>query len=341
MIGDRLARVREEAGLSLREFRDRLDEQAGYDVSHTTVANYEHADSVPSGYLQSVLVAFDVDPVWLLTGDAKSPDASRRIQLRETLEEIRRQLASLESEHGPAVSSLEGLRQEWESFRDDLPSGHPLRTTILASWDRSERAGVEAEPSGDPLRRVSVDELKRRQEANAPLRRAARPHMTWLSMVVAPAPHVVYLVDEDGIVLESAGTHPETHEEQGLAPGFDWSEETMGTNGAGTSLAAGKPVVIFGPEHYARPLHDFVCAASPIQGPDDEPLGALDLSTPLEEGMPERLGLVCYASQAIERTLLRSDPALGADDARATPGEEGGGRPRLSRPSPPQGAVAT
>ena len=49
----------------------------------------------------------------------------------------------------------------------------------------------------------------------------------------------------DGIVLLSRGNH-QVMLLYGLCPGFDWSEKTMGTNGAGTALVTDSAVAVIG-----------------------------------------------------------------------------------------------
>lgn len=305
MIGDRLAEVRKEAGLSLREFAARLEEESGHSVAHTTLRDYEGRDSVPSDFLLAVVEAFDVDPRWLLSGDeAVELDQRRRVALRETLDEIRSRLDGIEASEEETISDASEFRSAWERFQEGLEPGHVLRSTIVESWIRSRDASVDPVEAAASLRKVSEEELEERRRAHADLLQAARPHMGWLSRVVGPVPHVVYLTGPEGVVLHAVGQDPEELEDQGLAPGYDWSEQTMGTNGAGTALATNRPVVVVGPEHYASGLHDFVCTAVPIRGPDGKPVGCLDLSTALRHGYPGRLGLVAYAAQATEHELV-------------------------------------
>ena len=53
--------------------------------------------------------------------------------------------------------------------------------------------------------------------------------------------------------------------------GTDFSEKTAGTNGIGTALALGRPVRIFGAEHYSPLYHDFVCCTAPAGRPRRQP----------------------------------------------------------------------
>lgn len=137
---------------------------------------------------------------------------------------------------------------EWEEFRGVLGKESPLGDLIVDSWARCAAAGVGTQPS---LCRVPDGEIRERIRGNAELIRLSRRHLEWVSFSLRNISHVVYLVDRDGIVLHSVGNSPKILEEAGLLPGYDWSERTMGTNGAGTAIACGRPVAIVGDEHYS------------------------------------------------------------------------------------------
>lgn len=68
--------------------------------------------------------------------------------------------------------------------------------------------------------------------------------------------------------------------------GTDFSEKTAGTNGIGTALALGRPVRIFGAEHYSPLYHDFVCCAAPVLAPGGALLGCVNLAGPLAAWNP-------------------------------------------------------
>ncbi len=151
---------------------------------------------------------------------------------------------------------MKSAPERWQ--RVSLPSRAPSgvgRPIILESWERSRLAGVEACPEDVRFRRVSDADLARRLRDRAELIRLAEPHLEWLHWWLADIPHVVYLVDQDAIVLTSLGTDDATMRAQGLLPGYDWSERVMGTNGPGTALAVDQPVAVIGSEHYALPWH--------------------------------------------------------------------------------------
>ena len=65
----------------------------------------------------------------------------------------------------------------------------------------------------------------------------------------------------------------------GLCPGFDRSEKTMGTNGAGTALATDSAVAVISPHHYQLPFEEATCLAAPLHSRTGDLIGAVDFST--------------------------------------------------------------
>jgi transcriptional regulator of acetoin/glycerol metabolism len=135
-----------------------------------------------------------------------------------------------------------------------IPS--PLRPVIAESWNRSAAAGVATAADKVVFHRVGDADLRHRQLVNKDLMQAAVPHLNWLSAWLAKIPHVVYLVDRDGIILFSVGNY-DNADAFGLTPGFNWSEQVMGTNGAGTAIAADRALAVIGPEHISEPFQGF------------------------------------------------------------------------------------
>lgn len=199
--------------------------------------------------------------------------------------------------------NLQHTLEAWRRFVDTLDPQVPVRSVILESWHRSHREGIEPDPPSLSLHEVSDDELKRRLKANQLLLAVAVPHLRWLSSALRDIPHVIYLVDKDGIVLSSCGTDQEQMKLLGLLPGYDWSEAAMGTNGAGTAVAANQPVAVIGPEHFSSAFHDCTCTGCPLHTADGTVIGAIDISTSVSDGKPERLILASYLAFNIEREL--------------------------------------
>ncbi len=185
----------------------------------------------------------------------------------------------------------------WKDELDRLPADHPIGDVIVASWERSAAAGVERD---GPLRlhRLADDETRARLDASAGWLAIAETHLHWLSTSLSGIPHVAYVTDRDGVVLCSLGDR-QIADAYGLHPGFDWSEARMGTNGAGTALAARCPVAVVGPEHFIGVFADCICTGAPIFDADGELLGAVDVSTAMERRATARLALVAHIAHCI------------------------------------------
>lgn len=146
------------------------------------------------------------------------------------------------------------LIDAWERFVAGQPPGEAVRAVVLESWQRSRHAGVDPRA---PYRPRQVDDVAARLAAAERLLEVAAPHLDWIDRALGDVPHAVSVVDRDGVVLAARGNDA-LLEHHRLRPGFDRSERAMGTNGAGTALAAGEPVLVWGPEHFVQALHDAV-----------------------------------------------------------------------------------
>jgi PAS domain S-box-containing protein len=157
-------------------------------------------------------------------------------------------------------------------------------------------------------------------QANAEMLSVARPHVDWASRALSLTPHVVYVTDRDGIVLYAAGNQAQM-QELGLVPGYDWSERTMGTNGAGTAIAANQPVAVSGPEHYCSPFHDCTCMGAPLHAPDGSVIGAIDVSTSVADSNPERLIFAAHIAYVIDGELAYREQSRRVEAARVAAAE--------------------
>ncbi len=191
--------------------------------------------------------------------------------------------------------------RQWEEFLATSNHQAPLKDVILHSWERSRDAGLDPQAAKVELKRIDDGELERRIADNRNLLEIATPHLAWASLILSQIPHVVYITDCEGIILSSTGSDTAAMQVFGLIPGYDWSEPVMGTNGAGTALAAGRPVAVIGSEHYLAPFHDFACFGSPIRNSVGNIVGAVDISTSLQDGAPDRLLLSPHLAEVISQ----------------------------------------
>lgn len=149
-----------------------------------------------------------------------------------------------------------------------------VRPPILASWHRSRESSVPA----DEVVPVETSDLA----TGTPLHRAADPVLRGLAAALDGQPVSVILTDRHGLVLSrlTADRALERRLDRvHLAPGFDYGEESVGTNGIGTALEVGGPTHVFGHEHFAERLEDLACAGVPIRHPvTGRTVGLVDLT---------------------------------------------------------------
>ncbi|HZB51533.1 MAG TPA: GAF domain-containing protein, partial [Mycobacteriales bacterium] len=119
-------------------------------------------------------------------------------------------------------------------------------------------------------------------DADTPLTRGAEPVLRSLREQLDGQPVSILLTDAAGLVLArlTADAGLERHLDRvQLSPGFSYAERYVGTNGIGTALEGGRPMHVFGHEHYAEHLEDLACAAVPIAHPvSGKTVGVMNLT---------------------------------------------------------------
>ena len=90
-----------------------------------------------------------------------------------------------------------------------------------------------------------------------------------------------------------------------FGPGANWAEECVGTNAIGTALKTGRPMQVFGEEHFCRSHHSWSCTAAPIIDPHGSIWGCFDISGPVNSDHSKSLELVLQATRSLEQRLCR------------------------------------
>jgi transcriptional regulator of acetoin/glycerol metabolism len=141
-----------------------------------------------------------------------------------------------------------------------------------------------------------------------PLALTAAPVLSQLADELANESVSIILTDQHGLVLQRScldSALVKQLDRAYLAPGFNYAEEQVGTNGIGTALEAGEPTMVTGSEHFTGRLGKFACAGAPIHHPvTGALLGVLDLTSSVAHS--NALLMFCARSTAlrIERQLL-------------------------------------
>ncbi|RZL80244.1 MAG: GAF domain-containing protein [Rhodococcus sp. (in: high G+C Gram-positive bacteria)] len=176
---------------------------------------------------------------------------------------------------------------------------------VAASWQRSQQAGVSA-TSGEVPFHGDVDNSSR-------LARCSHPTIERLCEVTADIPLSIALTDSHARVVTRADTTRTIGlllDAVSLAPGFDYGEDQIGTNGVGTVLESGQPVHIIGPEHFHERFQSFACSGAPIRDPISGRIeGVLDVSCLTEHSSPLIHSIVRAAARDIEQSLLHDRDA--------------------------------
>lgn len=175
-----------------------------------------------------------------------------------------------------------------------------LRQWLRVSWSRSREAlGETDEPSASYVEQVPVDTV---------LTRAAYPVLSALSNEIDNEPVALILTDAMGTVLSRNGGDSEllaALDRVDLAPGFGYAESQVGTNGIGTTLEVGTPLVIDGGEHFSGLLRSFSCAGALVTHPlTGAVLGVVDLTTKTEHTNALLLSFAKLAAARIRERIL-------------------------------------
>ena len=200
-----------------------------------------------------------------------------------------------------AVSGSTRLATARERFLAAEPvSPHDVREPILASWRRSRDWRVAAD-------RIDL-RYTRDPDPETALARHADPVLQHLHEQLDGQPISIILTDANGLVLTrlTADHDLERHlDGVKLAPGFNYSEELVGTNGIGTALEAGRPTHVFGHEHYAEHLEGLACAGVPIHHPiTGKTVGVIDLTCWRKNADPLLVALVKNTADQVTQALL-------------------------------------
>jgi len=192
----------------------------------------------------------------------------------------------------------------WEKFitAGEIEPGL-VRPDVAQSWIRCRRAGVDPRAGRSTLllARPLLDDLL---EKRGNLIDIARPFMENL-YGFASSSFVVLLCDERGYLMEAVGDSNVLSGNHGLnlSPGALWTEEEVGNNGVGTSLALQRPFQVSGAEHYCHKHHPWTCSGAPIFDNGNRMIGILEMSGPVEKTHLHTLGMVVAAVEAIQQQL--------------------------------------
>ncbi|WP_204030640.1 GAF domain-containing protein [Sinosporangium siamense] len=212
--------------------------------------------------------------------------------------------------HSGTIQDLEAYGERVRTAHDMMAAGDghhsadPPRGVISASWRRSLAAGVD--PDTQSATQVCDHRDLGTVRSSHPLQPLLPMLAHTLLAVADETAHIMIVTDARGLVLWRDGNHGamRSADRVGLADGFDWGEQAIGTNGMGTALAVRRPVHVYSTEHLVRALHVWSCSAAPITDPDTgDLLGCVDISGPMHSMHPATVALVGAAAHLAESHL--------------------------------------
>ena len=205
----------------------------------------------------------------------------------------------------PAV--LADINKAWQRFLDfglSALTGSSVRAVIANSWQRARDQGVN--PLMPGIAAVPDDDWVDSFVARNDFGIAGKAVLLDLAPVLKETRHVGMVADAAGRIFYAVGDSITRGilEDANVRPGVSGSEALSGTNGVGTSLATGAPVLVFGPEHFCERFKNWVCYGCPVREPDTGAiLGTVNITTQLDNVQSSVIGLAVSVARSIEYML--------------------------------------
>lgn len=178
------------------------------------------------------------------------------------------------------------------------------RDYVQSSHERCLRYGVEKDLIVSK-KIIDQDELNQILLQNKSLIITAKPFIHQLYDFVKGSNFFIMLTDKEGCILSITGDEEILERAKSLMmiPGAYMSEESIGTNAMGTSIAEDMPVQISGSEHFVKVYHRWTCSGAPIHDEKGNIIGSLDLTGYSDGVHSHTLGMVVAAVKAIESIM--------------------------------------
>lgn len=196
-------------------------------------------------------------------------------------------------------------------YRIAHQSSAAASSPVAASWRRCMTVhGLAPEEARTPWR-LSDRELLEARERSGVLVAEAAGELDRLFAIIGKAGCCLLLTDEEGVALERRGSGGDDADFRGVGlwSGTVWSEASVGTNGIGTAIADGRPVVIHRDQHFLSRNIGLSCATAPIRDELGRLAAAIDISTCRDDASEMALSILSQAVRdaagRIEANLFR------------------------------------
>ena len=182
---------------------------------------------------------------------------------------------------------------------------------VADSWRRC-KGGYRLDPNSRSAPNMLTDsELRVSREPVSKIISYAQEELDRLYAILREAGYVILLCNSEGIAIHHRGNPSQAEEFKrwGIWLGGVWSEEVKGTNGIGTCITEGRPVIVHRGQHYRTRHTHLSCSAAPIFDAHGKLVSVLDTSSFNPEASEQSHALALAAAKvsarAIEERLFR------------------------------------
>lgn len=209
----------------------------------------------------------------------------------------------------------------WTTFVQEGDGASSLvRPEILESWNRS---GAAIRPSVVEAPLADEDETRSYWRGSA-LQVAVEQVEQELRRTAEDGDLVVAVTDPDTRVLWTYGGRVMRRKAEtvNFVPAGRWDDRSVGTNALDLANRFDRPAMVFGAEHFAPIVHNWVCWAAPLHDPTTgTQLGVLDISTTWDRTHPIGLATARVMARMVEQALPRTGhPLPGESEESTVPG---------------------
>lgn len=201
------------------------------------------------------------------------------------------------------VASPRVAYNQWKSFVEEgRIRGRNPDPLLLESWERCRQLNVDPAPRScwnfTPMNQIEpFTNLLREIASDVEQRTYAALKGKGLLLTITDAKGRVARTCGELEILKQA-------DKLNFGPGANWAEKSVGTNAIGTALATGRPMQVFGQEHFCESHHAWNCTACPIFDARGELWGCFDISGPPDADHSMSFDLVLNAVRELEKRLF-------------------------------------
>jgi len=179
-----------------------------------------------------------------------------------------------------------------------------LREVVRESWLRCLAMGV-APVAQRPSQRAGTT-LEQLRDHNSELLRAFQHTWRVLGDILSDTQSCLIIADASGTMLDICGSPSvvDRGARDCVSPGYEWSEQSGGTNAIGTAIARNAPAEVHSAEHLLAVAKIWSCSAAPVRDAVDGHLvGVVDVTSFGDSHQQHCLALAVTAAHQIEETL--------------------------------------